>query len=135
MVATRTAGTSGYSGEGLPALSSRLSAPTAIAAYGGGYLINSRLACRIMMLWPNATMTTAAGTGTCGLAGDGGLATTAQVNSGWGALSADPAGPGGGWVFADQSNHAVRRVSSDGVMITIAGTLGSSGATGEHWMV
>jgi hypothetical protein len=94
--------TAGYSGEGLPALSSKLSSPTSICPYNGGYAIVSRGVCRIMGLWPNATLSTIAGSGTCGLAGDGGLATLALIAPNWGVVAADPAGPGGGLVFGDQ---------------------------------
>ena len=53
------------------------------------------------MLWPNGTSTTAAGTGTCGLSGTGGLATMAAINPGWASLSADPF-YAGTWLLAEQ---------------------------------
>ena len=106
-------GSAGYSGEGLPARSSLLGGPTAVAMYNGGILINCRTSCRIMLLSANgATLSTAAGTGTCTLSGDGGQATSAAVNGGWGAIAADPAGPGGGWVFADQVRRCGDKISS-----------------------
>ena len=122
---------------------------------GGGLLINCRS--RVLMLWANSTLSQVAGTGVGGLSGDGAAATLAQISGGWGAVAADPAGPGGGWVLADQvrvamlldergrslgwtsgplgcfthvvshpahpqGNHAVRRVTSAGIIVRVAGT-------------
>lgn len=148
-VAAGIVGACGYSGEGLPALSSKLCAPTAVGAYGGGFLITNRGGCRVMMLWPNQTLTTAAGNGACSLTGDGGLATVASLYPGYGALVVDPAGPGGGWVIADQvrmgsigrllqqhipatlsqSNNAIRRVLPSGIILRVAGS-GTQGSAG-----
>lgn len=104
-------GSSGYSGENSQALTSLLGGPTVIGAYSGRFLVNCRMTCRILALSPNGTLSTVAGNGACLLAGDGGLATLASINSGWGAIAADPAGPGGGWVFADQVHLTVFFVS------------------------
>ena len=124
-------GSAGYSGEWQPALASKLSSPTAIAAVPGGYAIACRGSCRITMLWANSTMSTLAGTGSCALSGDGGMATLAALNPGWGVVAADPAGPGGGLVFADQSNNVIRRVLPSGVIVRVAGT-GVAGYSGKY---
>ena len=95
--------TSGYSGESLPARSSLLANPQAVAplASSNGYLISCRLTNRIMLL-ANGVLTTVAGTGTAGLSGDGGLATSAAINPSFGGVAADPSGAGGGFVWSDQ---------------------------------
>ena len=93
---------SGYSGEGLPALASKLSSPVSMAPYQGGYVIVCRGTYRIMQLWPNATLVTAAGNGSSGTAGDGGPATLAKIFPQWGVIAADPTGPGGGFVWCEQ---------------------------------
>lgn len=95
----------GYSGEGLPALASLLSSPVSMAPYRGGYVIVNRGTFRIVQLWPNGTLTTAAGIGTSGLSGDGGPATAAAIFPQWGVVAADPAGPGGGFVWCEQGAY------------------------------
>lgn len=121
-------GVSGYSTEGLPATSSLLSNPGAVAAYAGGFLVTSRGSCRVMMLWPNATLTTAAGSGACGYAGNGGLATRAWSVPQYGGLMADPWW--GGWVMAEQGINVVRRVLANGLIYLVAGTV-SAGSLGK----
>ncbi len=69
---------------------------------------------------------TAAGSGNPGSAGDGGAATTARLNNPRrvvGGLSDEV-------LIADTDNHQLRRVSTDGVIRTIAGT-GTSGYSGD----
>jgi len=122
------ASSAGYSGEGLAATSSRLSSPVSIAPYGGGYVVVNRGSCRLTMLWANLTMSTFAGNGSCGLSGDGGAATLAAVNPGYGLGIADT-GPVGGFVWAENGNHVVRRVLPSGVVVRVAGT-GTSGYAG-----
>ena len=93
------AGDSGYAGEGVAWLSTKFSNPAAVAPFQGGYLVQSRGTCRVTMLWPNGTSSTAAGTGTCGF-------TAATINPGWGSLTSDPYYPGT-WLLADQARARV----------------------------
>ncbi len=79
-------------------------------------------------------ITTVAGTGTGGSAGDGGPATAAQLGaSGFGTpgvvgVCAD----GSGNVFiADGSNHTIRKVDASGIITTIGGITGSAGFSGD----
>ncbi len=65
-----------------------------------------------------------AGTGQAGASGNGGLATTAQVNGPTG-IALDAAGS---LYIADTGNHAVRVVNATGDISTVVGNLGSSGA-------
>ena len=61
---------------------------------------------------------TFAGTGEAGAGGDGGLATEAQFT-----FPTDPAVDGVGNVYvADSGNHRIRRIDTEGVITTIAGT-------------
>ena len=94
-------GSSGYSGEGVAATSSLLANPESVAPFGAGYLISCKGTFRIMLL-SNGVLTTAVGTGTAGVTGDGGPALAATINPAWGCIAADPAGACGGFVWADQ---------------------------------
>lgn len=75
-------------------------------------------------LW---TISTVAGTGAQGYAGDGGPAAAAQLNNPFD-IAFDPAG---NMVFSDTFNHVIRRVDvNTGVITTIAGT-GTRGFSGD----
>jgi len=71
-------------------------------------------------------ITTFAGNGTTGYSGDGGSATLAQLNSPHG-ICIDPLG---NLYIADQANYVVRKVSTSGIISTIAGT-GIPGFSGD----
>ena len=124
---TTVAGTGrlGSTGDGGPARSATFRAPTTVAVQAdGGYLIGDSLANRIRRVSPGGTITTVAGTGRLGFAGDGGPAVAARIAvPGRIAPLAD-----GGFVFADTANHRIRAVDADGVILTIAG----SGPSGER---
>ena len=71
-------------------------------------------------------LTTVAGTGAQGYAGDGGPATAALLNNPFD-LAFDPAS---NLCFSDTYNHCIRRIDRNGVISTIAGT-GESGFSGD----
>src|SRR6516165_10328568 len=72
-------------------------------------------------------ISTVAGTGAQGYAGDGGPATQALLNNPFD-LAFDP---GGNLCFSDTYNHCIRRIDMhSGVITTIAGT-GESGFSGD----
>jgi streptogramin lyase len=73
-----------------------------------------------------AVVTTFAGTGTAGYSGDGGPAIQAQLNNPFGLVR----GPDGALYFCDTGNHAIRKITPDGVIRTIAGT-GEAGYSGD----
>jgi sugar lactone lactonase YvrE len=66
---------------------------------------------------PNNLITTVAGNGNFGFAGDGGLATTGRVNFPYG-VAADNAGI---LFIADSSNNRIRKVNTNGIITTVAG--------------
>lgn len=72
------------------------------------------------------TITTFAGNGTAGFAGDGGQAAVAQINRVVG-LAADASG---NLYLAEELNNRVRKVDANGVITTLAGT-GAAGFTGD----
>ncbi len=115
-------GVAGFNGDG-PATSSHLSNPISVAldAAGNIYIADTSNQ-RIRKVTPNGMMSTVAGTGVRGGAGDGGPATAAQLDQ-----PSDVAiGPDGLLYIADTRNNRIRMVSADGTITTFAGT----GATG-----
>src|SRR2546422_9072703 len=71
-------------------------------------------------------VTTVAGTGQAGFGGDGGLATTAQLNFP-GGVAADL---NSNIYIADLNNQRIRKVDPSGIISTIAGT-GTPGFSGD----
>jgi hypothetical protein len=72
---------------------------------------------RIRRVSPDGIMTTVAGNGVSGLAGDGGPARSAQLPSP-SAVAVDSAG---NLFIVDRGNHCVRKVSPDGIISTVVG--------------
>jgi poly(3-hydroxybutyrate) depolymerase/sugar lactone lactonase YvrE len=82
---------------------------------------------RVRKLSPEGIVTTVAGTGMVGFSGDGGPATEARLNAPRGlAMDAE-----GNLFIADAANHRVRKVASDGTIMTVAGT-GAAGFAGDE---
>jgi uncharacterized protein (TIGR03437 family) len=112
-------GSAGFSGDGGPATSARLSSPAGVVMDNAGNLyIDDTGNNRIRKVNVGGTMTTLAGNGTAGNSGDGGPASAAQLSSPSG-LAVDSAG---NVYIADTGNYAVRRISVDGMITTVAGT-------------
>jgi uncharacterized protein (TIGR03437 family) len=126
---TTVAGTgeAGYAGDGGSAALARLAWPRGLAVDSQGNLyIADTGNSRVRKIVPGGTISTVAGTGEAGYAGDGGQATAAKLNGPRG-LAVDAKGNlyiGDGW------NFRVRRVAPDGTISTIAGT-GVHGASGD----
>jgi len=122
-------GIAGFSGDGASALAATLSKPTGLAIDAQGALLlcdtdNHRLR-RISA----GVITTVAGSGVQGFAGDNAAATAAELDSPAGvAVSAD-----GSLYIADTHNHRLRLISPSGIIQTFAGTgaAGYSGDTGQ----
>ena len=120
-------GVQGYNGDGGLATSAQLSIPFGVAPLAdGGFLITDNGNFRIRRVWPDGTITTVAGTGVAGFSGDGGPATSAQING----VHNLAVMPDGGFLLTDTQNHRVRRVFPDGTIETIAGT-GAPGFSGD----
>jgi hypothetical protein len=81
---------------------------------------------RVRRIDTAGTVTTYAGTGELGYAGDGGPATEAQL----GEIAAIAADGAGNVYVADSGNHRVRRIDSAGMITTYAGT-GRRGYSGD----
>jgi hypothetical protein len=120
-------GTAGAAGDGGPATAAQLAAPVGVAPLpAGGFLIADSASNRIRMVSSSGVITTVAGTGAAGSRGDGGAATRAQLN---GPTDAEPTADGG-FLVADYKNDLIRKVSSTGMITTVAGT-GSAGFGGD----
>ena len=75
-------GSSSSTGDGGPATSAAIGSPTGLALDAAGNLyIADALGDRIRRVTPGGIISTVAGTGTAGFAGDGGAATAAQLNA------------------------------------------------------
>jgi uncharacterized protein (TIGR03437 family) len=125
----RVAGTgrSGVSGDGTPALNAQLQFPDGIAFDPAGNLyFTERDANLIRRISTTGIITTFAGTGASGYAGDGGAAISAQFNGPTG-LTFDQAG---NLFVADTGNNVVRRIAPDGTVTKVAGS-GYAGYGGD----
>ena len=110
----------GYSGDGGLATSARVWFPNGVAVDGSGNVfIADTSSCAIRVVSASTgIISTVAGTGSCGYSGDGGPATTAQINLPDGVIV-----DGSGNIFiADTSNCVIRKVASSNAHIsTVAG--------------
>ena len=130
-VITTIAGTgaAGYLGDGVAAPTAALNYPTAIAVDSAGnvYIADQNNHRIRKVTAATGLISTIAGNGTAGVAGDGAAATAAQLNYPNG-VAVDPAG---NVYIADTNNHRIRKVTAGtGVITTYAGT-GTAGYIGE----
>lgn len=120
-------GTAGSAGDGGQAIFATLNAPVAVAFDGRGTLfIAEAEGFRVRRVDVDGTITTVAGTGVDGVAGDGGPATGAPVNPF--CLAYDRRR--GRLFIGDLVNRRVRVVEPDGVIRRFAGT-GAAGTGGD----
>ena len=124
-------GFEGVTGDNGPAASARLRFPAGLAMDARGNLfIADQRNHRVRRVAPDGTITTMAGTGngrnTGGYGGDGGPATSAQLNNPV-AVAVDARG---NLYIADMLNHRVRRVGANGIITTVAGN-GRPGFSGD----
>ncbi|MGV3561375.1 NHL domain-containing protein [Larkinella arboricola] len=117
----------GYGGDGGPATSATLNSPAGLAVDAqGNVFIADAGNNRIRKIDTNGIITTVAGSGTRGYTGDGGPATSATLSSP-GGIVVDPEG---NLFMVDRGNYVVRKVDSNGIISTFAGT-GHSGFGGD----
>ena len=118
---------SGYSGDGGPARQAKLNTPFGIALDAAGNLYIADTGNNVIrMVTPDGTISTIAGNHTTGYSGDGGPATSAQLNKPE-AIIVDSAGA---VYFSDYFNNRVRQVVN-GIINTVAGN-GGLGWTGDN---
>ena len=119
--------TAGYSGDGSAATAAKLNQPAGVAVdRSGNVYIADQSNARIRKVSTTGVITTIAGTGTIGFTADGGAATSANI-----AMPLSVAVDSSGNVyFAEQNNHRVRKVSTTGILSTVAGN-GSAGFSGD----
>jgi uncharacterized protein (TIGR03437 family) len=120
-------GTAGYSGDGGAAISAELNSPDSMTfdAAGNLYFVDF-YNYRVRKVSPTGIITPVAGNGTSGYAGDGGLATVAELATP-GGLATDASG---NLYIADAANHRTRMVSPAGIITTVAGN-GTAGYSGD----
>jgi trimeric autotransporter adhesin len=120
-------GTRGYGGDGGPATSALLDYPVAVATdLAGSIYIVEYFNNRIRKVTADGIISTVAGNGGLGFSGDGGPATAAKMYNPTGvAVDAD-----GNIYIADKGNTRIRRVTTGGVIDTVAGG-GSGNSSGD----
>jgi hypothetical protein len=109
-------GTSGYSGDNGPATSAELNGVMGVAADAAGDVYIADTGNNRIRKVSNGVITTIAGNGFLGYSGDGGPATSAELNQPFG-VAADVSG---NVYIADSENYVVRKVSN-GAITTFAG--------------
>ncbi len=120
-------GTFGFSGDGGAATKANLANPWGICVDSSGnvYVADSRNN-RVRKINSSGTINTVAGNGVLSYSGDNGPAIRAQLNGPQG-VAVDAAG---NLYIVDAQNNVIRRVSTTGIITTIAGT-GTSGFSGD----
>jgi sugar lactone lactonase YvrE len=134
-ILTRVAGTSsaGYSGDGGLATNAQLNvgqftAGVAVDGSGNVYITDSHNNVIRKVAAATGIITTVAGTGTPGFSGDGGPASSAELN--------DPTGVAvdgfGSLYVADNGNYRIRKVAAaTGIITTVAGNGGNGNNSGD----
>ncbi len=120
-------GDAGFSGDGGIASEAQLFRPADIRLDGNGNLFIADVRNhRVRKVDPSGRIFTIAGTGERGFSPDGTLAAKAQLDTPWG-LGLDREDR---LLIADGGNHRVRRVETDGRLVTLAGN-GRQGFDGD----
>ena len=118
----------GYSGDGGPAINANLYLPSGVAWDASNNLyIADQYNHRIRKVDANGIISTVAGTGNATFAGDGGAATNASLAWPW-CVAFDASG---NMYIADSYNNRVRRVSTGGIITTVAGNGSTSYLVGD----
>jgi uncharacterized protein (TIGR03437 family) len=117
-------GVNGYQGDNYIAVQGEISDVHGIAVDSSGniYLADTTNN-RIRKVVPGGNITTYAGNGTAGYSGDGGAATSAELNHPFG-VAVDSSG---NVYIVDQGNQVLRKVATNGTISTFAGTAAAPG--------
>ncbi len=111
-------GSIGFGGDGGPATAAGLSVGTFLFDRKGNILLGDPYNHRIRKIDTAGIITTFAGNGTAGFAGDGGPASAATFYSPDFLIY----GPNGSIILSDELNHKLRKIDTNGIVSTIAGT-------------
>src|SRR4029077_16727646 len=126
VISTFAGGGNTNPGDGGPATAAYLNQPAGIALDGGGNLYIAETGNnRVRKVTAAGIITTIAGNATPGFSGDGGPATSAQLN----APNAVAVDSGGNVFIADSVNNRIREVTAAGIISTFAG--GGSAVPGD----
>ena len=121
-------GLPGYTSEGGPAATAQLNKPTGMALDPTGNLyLADRFNYRIRKITTGGSIVTIAGNGFRGYSVDGGAAATAQLDQPRG-VAMDAAG---NLYIADGNNYRIRKLATNGIITTVAGT-GMAGYSGDN---
>ena len=127
-------GVGGYGGDGGPATSAMISAHIGGGPYmgvavdpSGNLFIADYNNNRIRKVDTNGIITTVAGTGTAGYSGDGGQAIAAQLSHPMGVAFDSSSN----MYIVDEYNHLIRKVSTSGIITTVAGNVNAAGFSGD----
>src|SRR5205085_1476375 len=117
----------GFGGDGGPATSAQLHFPSNVAVDAAGNIyIADASNHRIRKINTSGIISTIAGTITSGFSGDGGPATSAEINN----PSDVKVDAAGNIYIADYGNNRIRKINTLGIISTIAG-IGSNGYSGD----
>lgn len=120
-------GAGAYTGDGGLAADASFNFPEGVAVdLAGNLYIADAKNNVVRKVGANDTVTTFAGTGVAGYSGDGGTAKAARLNHAAG-VAVDASG---NVYIADQNNYTVRKVSSTGIITSLAGN-GAAGYNGD----
>ncbi|MBF0440234.1 MAG: hypothetical protein HQL93_14115, partial [Magnetococcales bacterium] len=120
-------GVRGFSGDGGLAIHASMNQPRALAVGGDGSIyIADNWGHRVRKVSPTGIITTVAGNGRSGFSGDNGPAVDATLHYPTGIAVAKD----GTLYIADTNNHRIRKVATNGIITTIAGT-GTPGYNGS----
>ncbi|MDE0101949.1 MAG: trypsin-like peptidase domain-containing protein [Bryobacterales bacterium] len=117
----------GFAGDGGSSLEARLANPSGVAVGSDGAMyISDTDNHRIRRIGPDGLISTLAGTGEAGFAGDGRSALEARLRAPRGLA----VGPDGSLFVADTGNHRIRAIDRAGIIRTVAG-VGEAGFAGD----